>query len=122
MKTVSEVIEYSYDEANQLTSMRTSSGQSRQWAYDQSGRLTSSTYHVGGEAVSEFFTYNQASQLTYTTTTVGSNDGVGAVETVYTYNKIGQRTSQENSLGQSTTYTWGLNGFLKVLVSLVRIC
>ncbi|MDU0967961.1 MAG: RHS repeat-associated core domain-containing protein [Actinomycetaceae bacterium] len=113
IKTDDDAITYTYDQAGQLTHLRTKSGLTHTWGYDQAGHLTRETRdthaHDGKTGTyTVYYVYDEASQLTQTTTITGA--GVERVK--YFYTRSGRRQGSVSGSGTRVSYDWDARGWL----------
>ncbi len=94
---------YGYDNANQLLSATSTSGDASSWTYDDLGRRTTQT--VGSDTTT--YAYDHAGQLTTTTPSSGP-------ATSHAYDAAGRRTSDTTGT-DVTTYTYNPTGQLAEL-------
>ncbi len=96
---------YAYNTQGELTSITSPLGEKTTYAYDGAGRLTSATSPRGNEKGAEpskfttTYTYNAQNRV------LTATDGEGH-DTKYTYDKVGNKTSETTPEGDTTTYTY----------------
>lgn len=101
---------YSYDKLNRLTSGINSNGNHEQnIAYDQMGNLTALNRYTTSTLTDQLsYTYNNSNQLQSVTDATGSNTGLPAGTTSYTYdgngNMLTQNNGTTNTLNKTVTY------------------
>jgi len=107
---------YSYDQLGDLTSVTTSTPQTRSYAYDGMGRLTSETTPEEGTVS---YTYdNHSNVLTRTAPEPNQTNGSTTVTTTYTYNAVNQVTSVSYSNGDpGIDYYYGQTSYNGLTIS-----
>ena len=103
-----ESVSYSYDDAFQLTGLKTSDGLERSWSYDFCGRVLETSHARLGVVATTGFFYDEAGQLSSS-----RRDSGGRVEEArYCYSGAGRRSSVVCSGGQAVGFGWDERGWL----------
>lgn len=103
------VTTYRYDEFNRLIGVRNALGQETIYTYDLNGNRLTQTDGKGNTTTYQYNAANKISKIIYPK---GLNDNIevkGKIET-YKYDSLGQIIKKTDRNGNSTTYSYDING------------
>jgi len=109
---------YTYDAFDKLAKKAFPDGTYQSWVYDPAGNITSLRTAAGNTILQTYDTRNRMLTQNYGSTITNSYDILGRLLTAseggtsltYVYDRLGRNTSFTDQAGQTSTYTYDLDG------------